>query len=182
MVWKIFPLKSWLQGGCVTWVILCFAKKLCTRHDAWAICCHNEGANHQLPVAVALCIIQIVSTEDYSSKISCRWVALFTRSFWMGWTHSTHAHLAASSTPTDQHSEVVIVHKCTVQSSPLSLAARLHDIAQIVLIILTMAWLFPDGPRIHQRSFLKHMSTFICNLLTLWFSWPSFCVRPEIHT
>ena len=50
MVWNLFPFKgdfsfgksqkcqsakSGLQVGWVTWMIWCFAKKLCTRHDAW---------------------------------------------------------------------------------------------------------------------------------------------------
>ena len=30
-------------------------------------CCHDEPANHQLPIAAAFCIIQIVSTEECSS-------------------------------------------------------------------------------------------------------------------
>ena len=38
--------------------------------------------------------------------------------------HSTHAHSTVSTAPTDQYSEVVIVHACAFQS--LSLAARLH--------------------------------------------------------
>ena len=32
----------------------------------WA-CCRDEDASHQLPIAVALCVIQIVSTEGCSS-------------------------------------------------------------------------------------------------------------------
>ena len=57
----------WAVGGWVTWVIWYFAKNLCTRHDTWAAHCCDEAANHQLPIAVAFSIIQIVSTEECSS-------------------------------------------------------------------------------------------------------------------
>ena len=30
-------------------------------------CCHDEAVNHQLPIATAFCIIQIVSVEECSS-------------------------------------------------------------------------------------------------------------------
>ena len=51
VAWNLFPFKgdfsfgksqksqgakSGIQGGWITWVIWCFAKKLCTRRDAWA--------------------------------------------------------------------------------------------------------------------------------------------------
>ena len=29
--------------------------------------CYDEAANHQLPIAVAFCVIRIVSMEEYSS-------------------------------------------------------------------------------------------------------------------
>ena len=82
MVWNLFPFKgdisfgksqkwqgakSGLKGGWVTWVIWCFTKKLCTRHDAWALCCCDEAANHQLPIAAAFWIILIVSVDECSS-------------------------------------------------------------------------------------------------------------------
>ena len=56
--------KSGLYGGWVTWVICCFAG-----NSAWDLmhkqaCCHDEAANHQLPIAAAFWIIWIVSTDE----------------------------------------------------------------------------------------------------------------------
>ena len=77
------------------------------KYSAWAVIhervrCHDEAANHQLPITVAFWIIWIVSTEECSRltqnlmQIHCS-----TRSFWMQWPHSTRAHSPASTTPTD---------------------------------------------------------------------------------
>ena len=143
MVWNLFPFKgdfslgtsqklqgarSGLSGGWVTWVIWCFTKILCTRGDATHElgCCCDEAANHQLPRAVTLWIIQLVSTEEYSSltqnliQIHCstRSVILnvtatqYTCSF-----NSIHSH------PLTSVVKSLFTH---VHSSPLSLAARLH--------------------------------------------------------
>ena len=81
-VWNLFPFKggfsfgksqklqgtkSGLQQGWVTCMIWCFTKKLCTRCDAWAVCCCDEAANHQLSIYMAFWIIRIVSMEECSS-------------------------------------------------------------------------------------------------------------------
>ena len=83
-LWNVFPFKgdfsfgksqrmqgekSGLEVGWDTWVIYCFTKKLCMRHDAWAglgWCC-DEAANHQLPIVEAFWVIWIVSGEECSS-------------------------------------------------------------------------------------------------------------------
>ena len=82
MVWNLFPFKGDLSFGkrqksqgtkCgpyrswVTWMIWCFAKNLCTRHDGWEVWCGAEAINHHWPIAAAFWIIQIVSTEECSS-------------------------------------------------------------------------------------------------------------------
>ena len=41
-------------------------EKLCTRCDAWAACCGDEADNYLLPVAVASCMIWVVSMEGCS--------------------------------------------------------------------------------------------------------------------
>ena len=64
--------------------------------------CCDEAANHQLPVALAFWITQILSTEECSSLVqNLMQTPCSTQSFWMQWPHSTHAHSAASTTPTD---------------------------------------------------------------------------------
>ena len=64
--------------------------------------CHDEAANHQLPIAEAFWIIQIVSKEECLSLIQdLMQIYCSTRSFLMQQPHSTHAHAMASTTPTD---------------------------------------------------------------------------------
>ena len=77
------------------------------KHSAWhmmheqARYC-DEAASNQLPIAMVFWIIRIVSMGECSSlmenlvQIHCS-----THSFWMWCPHSTHAHLTASTTPTD---------------------------------------------------------------------------------
>ena len=52
------------RGCWVTWVIWCFTKKLCTRCDAWMDMCHDEAANHQLPIAVTVFMVLHLSTDE----------------------------------------------------------------------------------------------------------------------
>ena len=77
------------------------------KNSAWDVmhewvCCHDEAANHHLPIAAAFWIIQIVSAEECSSlaqnvmQIHCS-----TLPFWMRWPHSTHAQSMASTAPSD---------------------------------------------------------------------------------
>ena len=82
---------------------LMFCKKTAwnVMHD-W-VCCCDEAANHQLPIAVAFWVIRIVSVEECSSLTQnwCRFVTLLTQSFWTWWPHGTHAHSMVSTASTD---------------------------------------------------------------------------------
>ena len=102
--------------GWVTWVVWCFTKNSArdVMHE-WA-CCPDEAANHQLPTAAAFWTMRIVSTEECLSLMQ-NWMQVHcsTQSFWMGRPHSTHTRSMTSTTPTDQYSEVVIVHTCAFQ-------------------------------------------------------------------
>ena len=139
-VWNLFPFKSdfsfgnrqvaghqiWAMGGWVTWVICCFAKKAAwdVMHE-WARC-SGEAGNHQLLIAVAFWILQIVSVEECSSlmqnlmQIHCSAHCLFE---WEG--HTVHMfpqwHLPPLLISTVKLSLFMHVH-----SSQLYLAARLH--------------------------------------------------------
>ena len=88
MAWNLFPFKgdfsfgksqksqgakSGLYGVWVTWVIWCFAKKLCPRCER--VCCCDEAANHQLPIAVVFWIIWILSVEEWMFKLNAKFGA-----------------------------------------------------------------------------------------------------------
>ena len=88
--------------------------------------CHDEAANHQLPIAVAFCIIQMVSVEECSSH--ARFDAdllLYSLSHFECSDHTVHMltqlHLLPFLTSTVKLSLIMHVH-----SSPLSLAVRSH--------------------------------------------------------
>ena len=166
MVWILFPFrcdfsfrkshksqgtKSGLLGDWVTWVIWCFAKKLCLRCDAWA------GAllwwSCQSPVAAAFWIIRIVSSEECSSLMqnlmqihssttssvilnvmATQYTCSLNGVYCPHWQRSHHCS-----------------HMCIPVHSPWLLGYI--DASQTTLVMLTMAWLFPDRPRIHCPSF-----------------------------
>ena len=80
--------------------------------------------------------------------------------------HTVHVltQQVASTTPTDYYSEVVIVHTCAVHSPWLP---GYIDVAQTVLIILTMAGLFLDRPHrlkaFHSSFVTKYvLSALVC--------------------
>ena len=69
----------------------------------WA-CGHDAAATHQLPIAVAFWVTQIISVEKCSSLTRnwiCRFIALLAQWFWMWQPHSAHSHSMASTTPPD---------------------------------------------------------------------------------
>ena len=78
----------------------------------------------------------------------CRFIALLTQLFWMQWPHSAHTHSAVSTPPTNEYSEVIIVHACTFQST--SLSARLHGCHTDRSHYFNNGWNFPG-----QTSYLN---------------------------
>ena len=92
----------------------------------WAHC-HDEAANHQLPIAAAaFWIIRIVSMEKCSSLILQYFMQIccFTaQSFWIQWPHNTHAHSMAYTSPTSTVKSSLFMH---AHSSPLSSVAMLQ--------------------------------------------------------
>ena len=162
MVWNLFPFKSNFTFGKSQKLL--GAKLGCRgveslgwfdispKNCAWDVIhkqahCPNEAANHQLPIATAFWIIQIVSTEECSSltqnliQIHCftcsvilnERATLYTCSFnglycphWLvQWSHHcSHMHIP--------------VHSPWLPGY--------IDVAQTVLLILTMAGLFQDRP------------------------------------
>ena len=70
------------------------------KNSAWDVMhewahCHDEAANHQLPITAAFWIIWIVSVEECSSLVqNSMEIYCFTCSFWMQWPHMlTQQHL-----------------------------------------------------------------------------------------
>ena len=137
MVWNLFPFKgdfsfgksqksqgtkSGLQGGWVTWVIWCFAKKLCTRHGVWA------GAlswwSCQSPVAHGCGLLNRLSSFcGQMFKLNAKLDAdslLYLLSHFECDGHTVHMLTQWCLTaPTDLYSEVLIIHTHTFQSTVL---------------------------------------------------------------
>ena len=92
----------------------------------WAHC-HDEAANHQLPIAVAFWIIPIVSAEECSSlmqklmQIHCSTHSVILNAMTTQYTCLLNWSLPPSLTSTVKSSLLTYVH-----SSPLPLTARLH--------------------------------------------------------
>ena len=167
MVWNLFSFKgdfsfgksqklqgatSGLQGGWVTWVIWCFTKKLCLRRDAWV------GAlswwSCQSPVAHSCGLL------NHLNSFCGGMVKVYEKSDADSLLYSL-SHFECNSHTVDKLTQQCLLPPLTstvksslfthVHSSPLSLAARLHDVMKIILIILTMAELF-SGHTTHTHT------------------------------
>ena len=112
----------------------------------WTLC-HDEAANHQLPIAVAVWIIQKVSTEEYSN-LTQNWM----RFHWS--THSVILNVTATQYTCSlrgfyrphwlvQWSRHCSHMRISVHSPWLP---GYINAAQTILFISTMAGLFPDRP------------------------------------
>ena len=137
MVWNLFPfkgdfnfgksqksqgIKSGLYGGWVTWVIWCFAKKLCMRRDAWTGTLLRWSCQ---PLAAHSCdLLNHLNRLRWGMfKLTSKFGAdslLYSLSHFECDGHTVHVltqwHLLP---PTDEHSEVIIVRACALQSSLL---------------------------------------------------------------
>ena len=165
MVWNLFPFKGDRKFG---------EKAEVTEHQIWACrgaespgwfdvlpnsyvwdmmhewaCCYDEAANHQLPIAVAFCIIQIVSKEECSTlmqnlmQIHCS-------------THSVILNVTATQYTCSlkgiyhSHQLVQWSHQCSHTYIP-ALSPWLQgciNVMQTVLITVKMTALFLDRPHI----------------------------------
>ena len=139
---KSLPFQGWFQfwekpevAGCQIWAVaglshlgdLMFHQK----NSAWdlmneQVCCCDEAANHQLPIAAAFWIIWIVSAEECSSLMQnlIADLLLYLLSHFECVSHTVHMtqwRLPPPLASTVRSSLFMHVHP-----SPLSLAARLH--------------------------------------------------------
>ena len=153
MVWNLFPFKSDFSFGksqmsqgtksvlywiWVTWVIWLSPQISVRAMMPEQAHCRGEAASHQLPIAAAFWVIQIVSAEE-CANLSENWMQICcsTQSFWIWWPHSTHAHSMASMAP----------RTSIVTSSLFMLCIPVHPpwlpgyvgVAQTVLVMVAMA-------------------------------------------
>ena len=114
--------------------------------------CHDDAANHQLPIAEAFWIIQIVSLEECSSwmqnlmQIHCSTCSVILNVRTAQYTRSLnsiyHPHWLVQWSCHCSHIRI------PVHSSWLP---GYMDVTQTILIVLTMAGLFPDRPHLCIR-------------------------------
>ena len=104
--------------------------------------CHDEAANHQLPIAAAYWIIQIFSMEECSSLTqNLTDSLLYSLSHFECDSHTVHMltqwHLLPSLTSTLKSSLLTHAH-----SNLLSLAARLHQCHANYFCCINHGWTF----------------------------------------
>ena len=159
MVWTLFPFKGDFSFGKTQ--KFCGAKSVrglsnlgnlmfCqnTLHEIheWA-CCRDEAANHQLPIAAAFWIIQIVSTEEWSS-LAQNLLQSFCSTHSVILNATTTQYTCSCNGIYHPHWSVQCSHRCSCMCFPvhsLWLPGYL-DVMQTVVFILTIAWLFLDRP------------------------------------
>ena len=115
----------------------------------WA-CCHNEAANHQLPIAAAFWIIQIVSLEECSSlmqnltQIRYSTCSVILNAMATQYTCS----LSGAQLPPNWLVQwsCHCSHVCIPVHSPW--LPGCIDVMQTILVILTMAGLLPKWPHL----------------------------------
>ena len=106
----------------------------------------------------------IVSAEGSSSLIqNLMQIHCSTQSLPMQWPHSTPVPSKVSTTPTNQYSEVIIVHACVFQSTVL--ASRLHRCCKNHSCYINSGWTFSG-----QTSYNESRTNGIC-LWRLYVKW-----------
>ena len=128
------------------------------------MCCRDEGANHQLPIAGAFWIIQIVSTEECSSVMqNLMQICCSTHSVILNVTATQYTRsLSGVYRP---HWLVLWSHRCSCTCTPVHSPClpSYIDVPQTILVILTVAKLFPHRPRILKNETAGSYSNSIFN-------------------
>ena len=134
----------WVIGGLSHGVIRCFAKNLCKRcGDTWEAMLSWWSC--QSPVDHSCGLLNNPNCFHrgmfkVNTKFECRFIALLAQSFWIGWSHSTHSHSTVSTAPlTTTVKSSLFTH---VHSSPLALAARLHQCHTNCSCHINNSWTF----------------------------------------
>ena len=131
-------------GGLSHLGVLVFPPKTAqdVRHER--VRCHDEAASHQLPIAVAFWIVQIVfpgGMFKLNRKFDADWL-LYSLSHFECPGHTVHMHTQRHLLPplTSAVKSSSFTH---VHSSPLSLAARLHRCCANCSHCIDTGWAFP---------------------------------------
>ena len=128
--------------------------------------CCDKAASQQVPKAVAFWIIWIVSMEKCSSltqnfmQICCSTSSVILNVIATQYTCWLNGVYCPPLTSTVRSSLFMHAH-----SSPLSLLPGYIDAVQTVLVILSMAALFPDRPCIFRSGIAGSYSNSIFNFL-----------------
>ena len=166
-VWNFFPFKGYLSFGksqklqstkkseSPGWFDVSQKDSVWDVMHEWALC-RDEAANHQLPLATAFWIIQIVSMEECSSltqnsmQICCSTHSVVLNAKAKQYTCSVsgiyHPHWLEQWNHHCSHMRI------PVHSPWLTLMSGYTDVTQTVLIIVTMAGLFLGRPHIWQSN------------------------------
>ena len=172
MVWNLFPFKGdfsfgksqksqgtkyGLQGGWVTWVVWCYIKKLCLRRDAWVGAVSSWSCPSPVPHSCSLLnhpssfwggMFKLNAKSDADLLFCClvllnvttiHYACSFNGICCLYWLAQWSRHCSCMHIP---------VH-------PPWLPGYM-DVMQILLVILTMAALFPDRPCIINRYNIMH--------------------------
>ena len=126
-------------------------------------CCHDEAANHQLPVAVAFWIIWLVSSEECSNlmqnlvQIHCS-------------THSVILNVTATQYTCSLNGFYCLHCSCRHILVHSPWLPGYIGVAQTILVVLTMVGPFLDRPHF---VFLKILTLQNCATTTqsLWIKW-----------
>ena len=125
----------------------------------WVHC--DEVANHQLPIAAAFWIIWIVSVEECSNlmqnliQIRCSTCSVILNATATRYTCSVNRVYRPRWLVQWSHH---CPHMCIPVHSPW--LPGYMDVAQTILVLLTMAGVFLDGPLIYLYSLMLSLTSF----------------------
>ena len=117
---------------------------------------HDEAANHQMPTAAAFWIIQIVSMGNVKliTKFDADSLLYWLRHFECD-NHTVHV-LTQQSLPSPLTSTVKLSLLTHVHSSPLCLAARLHQCSTNHSGYINNGWMFSRQTLYNNVFYVKH--------------------------
>ena len=153
--------RSW-----ITWVIRCFTKNPCTGCERELVHCHDEAANHQLPIAAAFWIIQNSFCREMS-KLNPKFDSVHCSTLSVTLNAMATQYMCLLNSTYRPHWLVQWSRHCSHMHSPVHSPwlPGYIDVAQTIVVILTMAGLFS-----RQASYIQ-----ICVCVCV-------CIHTHIYT